>query len=124
MVRGFRQTLSEGNRISTSKVIENYENDKDDVSEKSYVNALIIKANALYRMALDTDKEFDEAKFFYIEAHQIEESYDTWFGLGNIDRHEANYDDAFEKYKHAKALASDTAEIDKAISNMGHGSRI
>ena len=108
----------------SSKVIENYENDKEDIPEKSYVNALIIKANALYRMALDTDKEFDEAKFFYIEAHQIEESYDTWFGLGNIDRHEANYDDAFEKYKHAKALAINTAEIDKAISNMGYGSRI
>ena len=108
----------------SSKVIENYEHDKNDVSSESYVNALIIKANALYRMALETDKDFDDAKIFYSKAHQIEESYATWFGLGNVDRQETNFDAAFEKYQHAKALVIDTTEIDNAISNMGYGSRL
>ena len=108
----------------SSKVIENYEHNKEDVSRESYVNALIIKANALYRMALENDKEFEEAKVFYSKAHEIKQSYATWFGLGNVDRHEENFVDAFEKYQHARELARDTAEIDEAISSMGHGLKI
>ena len=108
----------------SSKVIENYEHNKEDVSRESYVNALIIKANALYRMALENDKEFEEAKVFYSKAHEIKQSYATWFGLGNVDRHEENFAVAFEKYQIAKELARDTAEVDEAISSMGYGSRI
>ena len=104
--------------VLSSQVIENYEHDKEDVSRESYANALIIKANALYRMALETDKEFEEAKVFYSKAHEIKQSYATWFGLGNIDRHQENFVDAFEKYQKARALTLDTAEIDEAISSM------
>ncbi|MDH3204636.1 MAG: hypothetical protein OEL81_08185, partial [Nitrosopumilus sp.] len=73
----------------SSKVINDYEYDPD-IHIDNYVNSLIIKANALYRLSLDEQNGFDDAKTYYSSAHEIRESYDTWFGLGNVDRHEDN----------------------------------
>ena len=101
----------------SSKVINDYELDLD-ISVDSYVNSLIIKANALYRLSLDEQNGFDDAKAHYTLAHEIRESYDTWFGLGNIDRHEVQFTDALLKYKQARLLASDTDEIDNAIKSV------
>ena len=101
----------------SSIVIDDY-NNNSDVHETSYVNALIIKANALYRQSLYDDKGFEEAKENYLKAHNIEASYDTWFGLGNIDRHEEKFEEAWEKYQQAKKLAENSSEIDEAIRSM------
>ena len=101
----------------SSKVINDYERDLD-ISVDSYVISLIIKANALYRLSLDEQNGFDDAKAYYTLAHEIKESYDTWFGLGNIDRHEVQFTDALLKYKQARLLASDTDEIDNAIKSV------
>lgn len=103
----------------SSRVIDDY-NDSPDIHEDSYVNALIIKANALYRLNLEEPKGFEDAKKHYTAAHNIHKSYDTWFGLGNIDRHEGKFEDAKEKYLHARLLAKDTEEIDEAIQNLPH----
>jgi tetratricopeptide (TPR) repeat protein len=101
----------------SSKVINDYEHDPD-IHVDNYVNALIIKANALYRLSLDEQNGFDDAKAYYASAHGISESYDTWFGLGNVDRHEGQLADALIKYKQAKLLTADTAEIDDAINRV------
>ena len=100
----------------SSKVIDDYEHNRD-IPLDNYVNALIIKANALYRLSLDERNGFDDAKAYYTLAHEIRESYDTWFGLGNVDRHEKQFTNALLKYKQARLLASDTAEIDNAIKS-------
>jgi len=99
------------------KVINDYEHDPD-IHIDNYVNSLIIKANALYRLSLDEQNGFDDAKKYYTLAHEIEESYDTWFGLGNVDRHEGQFSDALLKYKQARLLTSDTTEIDDAIKSV------
>lgn len=99
----------------SSKVINDYEHDPD-IHVDNYVNSLIIKANALYRLSLDEQKGLDDAKTYYASAHEISESYDTWFGLGNVDRHEGQLADALIKYKQARLLTSNTAEIDDAIN--------
>ena len=89
----------------SSLIIDNYMKDPE-INETSYVNALIIKANALYRQSLYEDKGFEDAKENYLKAHNIEMSYDTWYGLGNIDRHEEKFRDALEKYQQAKRVSS------------------
>ena len=66
----------------------------------------------------DEQNVFDDAKTHYTLAHEIRESYDTWFGLGNIDRHEGQLSDALLKYKQARLFASDTAEIDNEIKSI------
>ena len=101
----------------SSKVINDYEHDPD-IHIDNYANSLIIKANALYRLSLDEQNGFDDAKKHYTLAHEINESYDTWFGLGNIDRHEGQFTDALLKYKQARLLTSDTTEIDDAIKSV------
>ena len=101
----------------SSKVIDAYEYDSD-IHIDNYVNSLIIKANALYRLSADEQNVFDDAKTHYTLAHEIRESYDTWFGLGNIDRHEGQLSDALLKYKQARLFASDTAEIDNEIKSI------
>jgi len=101
----------------SSQVIDDY-NENPNIHEDSYVNALIIKANALYRLALEEQKEFDEAKKYYAAAHNIHKSYDTWLGLGNIDRHEGKFEDAKDKYLQAKLLADDSTEINQAIQSL------
>ena len=104
----------------SSQVIDGYVVQVDDeIHEISYVNSLIVKANALYRQALVEQSEFDQAKMYYNLAHDITPSYDTWFGLGNIDRHEGNFEGALEKYERARELASDdTTEINDAINRV------
>jgi tetratricopeptide (TPR) repeat protein len=67
---------------------------------------------------LDEQNGFDDAKTYYASAHGISESYDTWFGLGNVDRHEGHLADALIKYKQAKLLTANTAEIDDAINRV------
>lgn len=99
----------------SSWVIDNYESNPE-IHEINYVNALIIKGNALYRIALTEQSGFEDAKAHYTLAHNIKKSYDTWFGLGNIDRHENKFEDALEKYQQAKYLAEETDEIDSAIN--------
>jgi tetratricopeptide (TPR) repeat protein len=79
---------------------------------------LIIKANALYRLALEEKTGFDDAKIYYTMANKIRESYDTWFGLGNIDRQEEKFADALEKYNKAKNYATETDEIDLEIKRV------
>jgi hypothetical protein len=101
----------------SSKVINKYEQNPN-IHVDSYVNSLIIKANALYRLSLNEQSVFDDAKTNYALAHEIRESYDTWFGLGNIDRHEGQFVEALLKYKQARLLASDTTEIDDAIKSI------
>jgi tetratricopeptide (TPR) repeat protein len=98
------------------KVINDYEYDPH-INIDSYVNALIIKANAHYRLSLDEQNGFDDAKKYYTFAHEIKESYDTWFGLGNVDWHEGQFTDAILKYKQARLLTLDTTEIDDAIKS-------
>ena len=102
----------------SSKIIDGYEQNNPDIEVDSYVNSLIIKANTLYRQSLDEQNGFDDAKMHYTLAHEIKESYDTWFGLGNIDRHETNFEGAMDKYQQARLLAQDTDEIDDAIQNI------
>ena len=102
----------------SSLVIDDYENNNSDIPEISYVNALIIKANALYRLALEEKTGFDDAKMYYTMANEIRESYDTWFGLGNIDRQEEKFADALEKYNKAKNYATETDEIDLEIKRV------
>ena len=100
----------------SSQVIDEYGIQiDDDISEISYVNGLVVKANALYRQALAEQSGFGEAKRYYSRAHDITSSYDTWFGLGNIDRHEGNFAGALEKYEEAKKWAENTTEIDHAM---------
>lgn len=82
------------------------------------MNALIIKANALYRLALEEQNGLDDAKIHYTMAHDIKESYDTWFGLGNIDLHEGKFADALDKYQQAKILTNDTDEVDEVINHV------
>jgi len=101
----------------SSRVIDDYPTNPD-IHEINYVNALIIKGNALYRMSLVEQSGFDDAKTYYTLAHDIEKSYDTWFGLGNIDRHEYRFADALEKYQQAKLLADNTDEINEAINRV------
>ncbi len=101
----------------SSRVIDGYSTNPD-INEISYVNALIIKGNAFYRMSLVEQSGFDDAKTYYTLAHDIEKSYDTWFGLGNIDRHEYRFADALEKYQQAKLLADNTDEINEAINRV------
>ena len=57
-------------------------------------------------------------KSITLMAHNITPTYDTWFGLGNIDRHEGKFADALEKYEQAKILAEKTTEIDEAIERI------
>jgi tetratricopeptide (TPR) repeat protein len=102
----------------SSTVMDEYKQGNVDVEIDSYVNALIIKANALYRLSLDEQNGFDGAKIHYTLAHEIKKSYDTWFGLGNIDRHEKRFGDAMEKYQQARTFAHDTSEIDIAIQSI------
>ena len=105
----------------SSQVINEYiTQTKDTIHEISYVNGLVINANALYRQTLvGQGGNFDEAKRHYSMAHDIIPSYDTWFGLGNIDLHEGNIANALEKYKEAKKFAgTDSIEIDDAISKI------
>ena len=102
----------------TSKVIEEYGPDNPDMHEISYMNALIIKANALYRMALDSQTGFDDARSHYEMANEVKETYDAWFGLGNIDRHEEKFDGSLAKYCKARALAINTDEIDEVIARV------
>ena len=103
-----------------SLVIDDYNNPKkQDVHEVTYKNALIIKANALFRMAMaEQANDIEEIRKYYTLAHEIEPSYDSWFGLGNLDRYVSNFDEALEKYEQAKKLAKDTAEIDYEIDVM------
>ncbi len=101
----------------SSKVINEYGHNPN-IYIDNYVNALIIKANALYRLSVNEQSVFDDAKTNYALAHEIRESYDTWFGLGNIDRHEGQFTEALLKYKQARLLASDTTEIDDAIKSI------
>jgi hypothetical protein len=101
----------------SSRVIDDYPTNSD-IDEINYVNALIIKGNALYRMSLVEQSGFDDAKMYYTLAHDIKKSYDTWFGLGNIDRHENRPTDALEKYQQAKLLADNTDEINEAINRV------
>ena len=103
----------------SSQVIDDYD-DNPNIHEDSYVNALIIKANALYRLNLEQLEGFEDAKNHYNAAHNIHKSYDTWFGLGNIDRHEGKFEDAKEKYLQARLLADDTKEINEAIQSLPH----
>jgi len=113
---------NESIRLS-SLVIDNYEKNNSNISEISYANALTIKANALYRQALDEQSGLDDAKMHYTMAHDIRKSYDTWFGLGNIDRQEERFVDALYKYQQAKLLVKDTDEIDKAINYVSFASK-
>ncbi|MCH9658475.1 tetratricopeptide repeat protein [archaeon] len=105
----------------SSQVIVKYNTQTDDdIHETSYANALVVKANALYRQAVvEHGGNFDEAKRHYNMAHDITPSYDTWFGLGNIDRQEGNFADALEKYEEAKKMTDgDSTEIDEAIISI------
>ncbi len=107
-----------------SLIIDRYESGDITIEEVSYKNASIVKANALFRIvmaATDPDiddigrqyaKEVEEIRYQYMKAHDIEPSYDSWFGLGNLDRYVGDFDDALEKYKEAKKMARDTTEID------------
>jgi len=101
----------------SSLVINDYVNNSS-MPEISYMNALIIKANALYRLALEEQSGLDDAKIHYTMAHDIRESYDTWFGLGNIDRLEGKFADALDKYQQAKMLTNDTDEVDEVINHV------
>ena len=103
----------------TSQIINRYELGDQSIDEITYKNALVIKANALIRMAMevqtkDVDK-IENIRKHYTLAHNIEESYDTWFGLGNLDRYVGDFDDALEKYEEAKKWARDSTEINHEI---------
>ena len=102
-----------------SQIIEQYESGNPDIHETTYKNALIIKANALFRMAMAQQADdVGEIKKYYSMAHDIEESYDSWFGLGNLDRYKGNFADALKKYENAKSMALDTTEIDYEMSRV------
>ncbi|QMU54728.1 MAG: hypothetical protein GKS07_07480 [Nitrosopumilus sp.] len=106
-----------------SPIINHYESyDESEVNpieKTTYKNALIIKANALFRIAMaQQSDDVEDVRKHYAMAHDIEKSYDTWFGLGNLDRYLGNFEDALEKYKHARELARDTTEIDYEIGVM------
>jgi tetratricopeptide (TPR) repeat protein len=106
-----------------SPIINRYESyDESEVNpiEKvTYKNALIINANALFRTAMAQQADnVEDVRIHYTMAHDIEKSYDTWFGLGNLDRYQGNFEDALEKYEHARELARDTTEIDYEINVM------
>ncbi len=105
----------------TSPIIDLYESyDESEINpieEATYKNAMIIKANALFRMAMAQQADnVEDVKKYYTMAHDIEKSYDTWFGLGNLDRYKGNFEDAMEKYEQARELAADTTEIDYEMS--------
>lgn len=98
-------------------VIKEYNSENPDIHETTYKNALIVKANALMRMAMaERADDIENVRKHYTTAHEIEPSYDSWFGLGNLDRYVGNFADALEKYEQAKELATDTTEIDYEIS--------
>jgi tetratricopeptide (TPR) repeat protein len=101
-----------------SLIIEDYNDPKNlDIHETTYKNALIVKANALFRMAMtEQANDIEDVQKYYTMAHEIEPSYDSWFGLGNLDRYVGDFDKALEKYNQAKKLAIDTTEIDHEIS--------
>ena len=102
----------------SSKIINAYEHNNDTMEEVNYVNAMIVKANALYQKALIEGGPLDTAKEHYELAHDLRESYATWFGLGNIDRIEGDFVDALEKYQQARELTDDPTEIDNIIDNL------
>ena len=100
----------------SSIIIDRYNTENQNISETTYMNALIIKANALFRIAVDEQAtDMEEVREHYQKAHNIKPSYDSWFGLGNIDRYAGNFDDALIKYKEAKKIATVTTEIDHEI---------
>ncbi len=103
----------------TSLVTDAYYPDNPEIEITSYMNALIVKANAQYRIALFDKQGFSESRANYDMAHDIRESYDTWFGLGNIDRQEGNCEHAIVKYTQARELARDTDDVDEALLECG-----
>ena len=102
-----------------SRVIDDYYPDSIYIEETTYKNALIVKANALFRIAMTQQAEdIEDVRKYYTMAHEIEPSYDSWFGLGNLDRYVSDFDQALEKYKEAKKLTRDTTEIDYEMNVM------
>ena len=109
-----------------SSIIDRYElygeSEFNPIEKTTYKNAMIIKANALFRIVMaDQTKdpnEIENVKKYYVMANEIQNSYDTWFGLGNLDRYVGNFEDALENYEKARDHARDTTEIDNEIGVM------
>ena len=102
----------------SSVVIDEYNDPVNQtIHEITHMNALLIKANALFRDAMEKrSDDVEDVKNHYLMAHSIQESYDSWFGLGNLDRYQENFEEALGKYEKAREFAVDTTEIDEEIS--------
>ena len=103
-------------------MIDKYEFGSIKIEKASYAIAMIIKANTLYREQTESHsdpkyRDLEGAKELYQKSHDISPVYDTWFGLGNIDRDNGDCTNALEKYKKARDLASFTKDIDGTISS-------
>ncbi|MDH3191870.1 MAG: hypothetical protein OEM18_04210 [Nitrosopumilus sp.] len=85
--------------------MDNYEN-HDFVSAKKHATIILKYFDANDIQTLST------------MANNIKESYDTWFGLRNIDRQEESFADTLEKYNKAKNYATETDEINKEIKRV------
>jgi len=114
--------FEEATRLS-SLITDAYYPDHHDIPVVSYKNALIVKANALFRIAMsEKADDIDDVRMHYSLAHEIEKSYDTWFGLGNLDRYKGDFESAKEKYLKAKEIvvndSKDTTEIDNELERV------